>query len=106
MQENQRLLNRAINNGLLTLGEPIMETIDWHLRSHGLFLNSNEAVDIGRLYEHLEQIVGHIADMIMDVIYEELQQANQQYSQSNPDEPVVQRIQHLLEMRAGGMTPE
>lgn len=80
-----------------------METIQWHLKSHGVFLESNEEIDIRRFYQHLEQIVGHIADMIMDVIYENLLQGNHQESRLNLNDPVVNRIEQLLhESTTGG----
>jgi hypothetical protein len=102
LQENQQVLHQAINNGLLTLGEPIMETIQWHLKNRGVFLDSNEDIDVRRFYQHLEQIVGHIADMIMDEIYENLRQGNKQESLLNLEEPVINRIEQLLEANMGG----
>lgn len=84
-----------------------METIQWHLKNHGVFLDSNEDIDVRRFYQHLEQIVGHIADMIMDEIYENLRQGNQQESrlnlkELNLNEPVINRIEQLLEANMGG----
>jgi hypothetical protein len=78
-----------------------METIQWHLKNRGVFLGSNEDIDIRRFYQHLEQIVGHIADMIMDEIYENLRQGNQHESRLNLKEPVINRIEQLLQANMG-----
>jgi hypothetical protein len=80
-----------------------METIQWHLKAHGVFLDSNDDLDVHQFYQHLEHIVGHVADMIMDEIYENLRQRNQDVSSPiNPDEPVMKRIEQLLAIKAKG----
>jgi hypothetical protein len=97
LQENQQRLNKAVSQGLLTLGEPIKETIQWHLKAHGIFLDNNHELDVHTLYEQLGEIVGNIADMIMDEIYDNLLDSSQNISlQINPNDPVVNRIEQLL----------
>lgn len=105
MSENQQLLHEAINEGLLTLGEPIMDTIEWHLKARGIFLHSKDDLDLRQFYQHLEYIVGNIANLIMDEIYENLRQRNQlasSASQFNPEDPVLSRIEQLLAIKTGG----
>lgn len=103
MRENQQLLHQAINEGLLTLGEPIMETITWHLKARGIFLESNDDVDLRLFYQHLEYIVGNIANMIMDEIFVNLRErANHAPLQLNPSDPIVNRIEELLAVKTGG----
>jgi len=108
LRESQQLLHEAINEGLLTLGEPIMDTIEWHLKARGVFLDSNDDLNLRQFYQHLEYIVGNLANMIMDEIYENLKQRNQlaaSASQFNPKDPVLNRIEQLLAIKTGGGTP-
>ena len=103
LRENQQLLHQAINEGLLTLGEPIMETITWHLKARGIFLESDEDVDVRVFYQHLEYIVGNIANMIMDEIYVNLRERAQHAPlQFNPSDPVVSRIEALMAVKTEG----
>lgn len=77
-----------------------METITWHLKARGIFLDSNEDVDVRVFYQHLEFIVGNIANMIMDEIYVNLRERTQLTPvQLKASDPVVNRIEELL---AGG----
>ena len=104
LPENQQVvLQQAINEGLLSLGEPIMKTIKWHLIAHGLFIDSNEQVDVRVLYDYLEQIVGNIADVIMNEIYTNLRQRNGGTVESiKSSESVVNKIEQLLQTHKKG----
>ena len=80
-----------------------METIQWHLKAHGVFLDSSDNLDLRLLFRYLEQIVGNIANMIMDDIYANLKQRDQRASlQLDPDDPVVNRIEQLLAFNSEG----
>jgi hypothetical protein len=92
------VLQQAISDGLLALGEPIMKTILWHLKEQGIFVDSRNEIDIRLFYQHLEEIVGNVAEVVMNEIYANLSQGNQVSMQLNPDDPVVDRIVQLLEV--------
>jgi len=97
--ENQPVLQQAINEGLLSLGEPIMKTIKWHLVAHGLFIDSEEQVDVRILHSYLEQIVGNIADVVMNEIYANLSQRNGKSVDSNESsESIINKIEQLLKV--------
>jgi hypothetical protein len=97
MRANQQLLQQAVNEGLLSLGEPIMKTIKWHLAANGVFLDSKDQVDVRVLYGHLEQIVGNIADVVMNEIYSNLSQRNTLSVEGiKQSESVVSRIERFL----------
>jgi hypothetical protein len=92
------VLQQAINDGLLALGEPIMKTILWHLKEQGIFVDSRNEIDVRQLYQHLEEIVGNVADVVMNEIYDNLSKGNQISVQLNPDDPILDRIERLLEV--------
>ncbi len=94
------MLHKAINEGLLTLGEPIRDTIQWHLRANGIFLDTEEDLDVRRFYQHLGYIIGNIADMVMDEIYNNLSERAKHDVQLNLNDPVLDRIEHLLAINA------
>lgn len=94
------MLHKAINEGLLTLGEPIRDTIQWHLRANGIFLDTEEDLDVRRFYQHLGYIIGNIADMVMDEIYNNLSERSKHDVQPNLNDPVLDRIEHLLAINA------
>lgn len=80
-----------------------METIQWHLKARGVFLDSNDDLDVRLFYQHLEYIVGNIANLIMDEIYENLREKGENITlQLNPSDPVVKRIEQLLAVKTGG----
>jgi len=99
LRNTQEILRQAISDGLFALGEPIMNTILWHLKSQGVFLDSNSDVDINLFYQQLEQIVGNIADTIMDEIYESLIQRIPNNSYRLKDStPVIDKIEKILQV--------
>jgi hypothetical protein len=99
MAQNQQVLQQAINEGLLSLGEPIMKTIKWHLAAHGIFIDSKDQVDVHVLYNHLEQIVGNIADVVMNEIYTNLSQRSVlSVNNLKSSESVVTKIEQLMKI--------
>lgn len=100
MQGSQQILHKAINEGLLTLGEPIKDTIQWHLRANGIFLDTEEDLNVRIFYQHLGYIIGNIADMVMDEIYNNLSERGNHDFQPNPNDPVLDRIEQLLAINA------
>src|SRR5437867_2775054 len=64
-------LQFAINKGLSALGDPIMNTINWHLHSRGFFIESGN-IDIALFYDHLSEIIGNVADSVLEEVYMEL----------------------------------
>lgn len=99
MAQNQQILHQAINDSLLSLGEPIMKTIKWHLGAHGLFIDSKDEVNVRVLYDQLEEIVGNIADVVMNEIYSNLSQKNALTVESiKSSESVVAKIEQLLKV--------
>jgi hypothetical protein len=98
------ILQQAINEGLVPLGEPIVKTIKWHLRANGVFLDSQE-IDLHIFYQHLEGIVGNIADVVINEIYEVLKT---KYADSpvtfDSEMNALDRIDILLDMQSGGDT--
>ena len=71
MGRNQ-ILVCAINDSLLSLGEPIKQTIVWHLNAQGIYLDERKSVDIRQLYKHLEHIIGDITEVVLAEIYDRL----------------------------------
>jgi hypothetical protein len=107
LTENRQVLQQAINDGLLALGEPVMKTIQWHLKAHGIFIDSNEDVDLRLLYTNLQQIVGNIADVILEDVYANLSAKSsftnerQQHHDSNKlSEPTIAKIEKLLQQQS------
>lgn len=97
VKDNDEILRQAISNGLLALGEPIMRTILWHLKAQGIFLDSRDEINVRLLYQELEQIVGNIADEVMNEIYENLMRTKQNESlEFNHSDPIVNRIEQIL----------
>jgi hypothetical protein len=96
---NHEVLQQAINEGLFALGEPIMKTIVWHLKEQGIFLDSRKEIDVRLFYQHLEAIIGNVADVVMNEIYDNLRRtSHDNLLQISPDAPVVERIAQLLEV--------
>jgi ribosomal protein L20A (L18A) len=92
------LLHQAINEGLLSLGEPIMKTILWHLKAHGVFVDSRNEIDVRVLHSALRQIVGNIADVVMEEVYSNLAARNGlTIKQIKSTEAVVVKIEKLLQ---------
>ena len=103
VKDNDEILRQAISNGLLSLGEPIMRTILWHLKAQGIFLDSRDEINVRLLYQELEQIVGNIADEVMNEIYENLMRTKQNESlEFNNTGPIVNRIEQFLEVSSSG----
>ncbi|MFY3741547.1 MAG: hypothetical protein HMLIMOIP_002004 [Candidatus Nitrosomirales archaeon] len=101
MPENQQILQQAINEGLLSLGEPIMKTIVWHLAAHGIFIDSKDQIEVRVLYNNLQQIVGNIADVIMNEIYANLSTRNTLTVENiKSSEPVIAKIEKLLQVNS------
>ena len=74
-----------------------MKTIKWHLGAHGLFIDSKDQVDIHVLHDHLEQIVGNIADVVMNEIYASLSERDAiSVGSINSSESIVSKIEQLL----------
>jgi hypothetical protein len=103
VKDNDEIVRQAISHGLLALGEPIMRTILWHLKAQGIFLDSRDEINVRLLYQELEQIVGNIADEVMNEIYENLMRTKQNEPlEFNNNGPIVNRIEQFLEMSARG----
>jgi hypothetical protein len=76
-----------------------MKTIKWHLGAHGLFIDSKDEVNVRVLYDQLEEIVGNIADVVMNEIYSNLSQKNALTVESiKSSESVVAKIEQLLKV--------
>jgi len=103
MNQKPVILGRLISEELQTLGEPVMKTIEWHLKAHGVFLDADNSLDVRQTFGYLEQIVGGIAHMMMDEIYEILvQRYSHAALQINPDDHVLSRIEQLLAANSAG----
>lgn len=73
-RKKQSMLSSAIHKSLLSLGEPIMKTILWHLQLRGFSLNTNnQDIDVNMFYNYLNEIVGNLADVITEDVYSNLQ---------------------------------
>ena len=75
-EQNQRqriMLNTAIMESLLSLGETIMNTILWHMRLKGIILDDSIDTDIDVFFDSLSEIVGNVADVVMKDVYTNLQ---------------------------------
>ena len=103
MGTNQLLVG-AINESLQSLGTPIKKTIVWHLNHNGLYLDDKREMDIRAFHEHLEQIVGSISEVVLDEIYERLQQGLKIEPVSNSSADTVERIEKLLRSHQGGLS--
>ncbi len=107
MTHVQLVPQKVIYDGLAPLGGPIVKTIVWHLRANGVFLESEGGIDLRTFYQHLEGIVGNIADIVTGEIYEEL---SKKYPNSSKrferDVPVLDRIERLLQVESGSESTE
>ena len=72
-QLNRTMLNKAIKESLLSLGEAIMNTILWHMRQRGFILNDAVDTDIDIFFNYLSEIVGDVADVVMTDVYNNLE---------------------------------
>ena len=101
MSGTRLILQEAIRDGLTPLGPPIVKTILWHLKANGVFLNSQE-INIYVFYQHLEGIVGNIADVVINEIYMNLQKKfPSSLAGYDPDMPVIDRIDQLIRNQFG-----
>jgi hypothetical protein len=106
MTRNQVLVS-AINDSLLSLGEPIMRTIVWHLNARGVYLDERRGVDIRLFYSHLEYIIGDITGVVLGEIYERLKNDIERLpppppNNDNDDAITVDMIEQLLQIHPGG----
>lgn len=92
MQNSKQIVHEAISNSLLSLGEPIMKTIVWHLNVQGVFLDSQTDLPIGSFYKHLVNIIGNIADEVMEEIFERIKPI---------DNALAREIQRQLSIERG-----
>jgi hypothetical protein len=76
LQWDQNALREAISQSLLTCGEPVMKTVLWHLSKQGIYLSSNDRIDMRLFYDHLEDLIGSGASLVMDEIVDSLVQAD------------------------------
>lgn len=103
MARDNLILQRAINEGLDQLGGPIVKTIVWHLRSNGVFLDSQSEIDLRLFHKHLEDIVGNIADIVLSEVYESLRKRYPNCHDSMDSHlGIIDRIDRLLAKQAGG----
>jgi len=72
-QQQRTMLNTAIRESLLSLGETIMNTILWHMRLKGVILDDSIDTDIDIFFDSLAEIVGNVADVVMKDVYTNLQ---------------------------------
>ena len=87
-----------------------METINWHLNSRGFFIESN-TIDISVFDYHLREIVGNVADNVLEVVYKSLEKQlhlanggtlNDDHNQGHhgknvsKDDSMVEKIQQLM----------
>ena len=94
----------SYKRGLTPLGEPIVKTILWHLRANGVFLDSQE-IDLRTFYQHLEGIIGNIADVVVNEVYENIRRRYPDSSiHSESGMNALDRIDQLMNMQAGGDT--
>jgi len=95
----QVILQQAISQGLFSLGEPIMKTIKWHLAAHGIFVDSSDKIDLRTFHYQLQQIIGNMADVVLDEVYHNLVARyplkNNRISSSDS---AINKIEKLLDM--------
>ena len=99
-----QLLVGAINDSLLSLGEPIMKTIIWHLNAQGIYLHGKKEVDIRIIHNLLEQIIGDIAEVVLNEIYERLKSGVPAPPAHQKEIPTVDMIERLLDLHHGGQS--
>jgi hypothetical protein len=63
----QEALSKCARDALLTLGEPTMQSLVWHLSNAGVQMTP-DAFDVRKFYEGLQDIVGGGADIVMDIV--------------------------------------
>ena len=101
-QGSNQLLVGAINESLLSLGEPIMTTIVWHLNAKGIYLDTRKGIDIRSFFKQLEFIIGDIAEVVLDEIYDRLRAGTSSLPTSVDRETKIERIEQLLHSRTAG----
>jgi hypothetical protein len=72
LRGDQAALREAISESLSYCGEPVTKTILWHLKARGIFLDSNEEIDLALFYKQLEDLFGSSAGLILDGIIDSL----------------------------------
>lgn len=73
---DQSMLRQAIGLSLRSCGEPVMKTVLWHMETQGIFLDSNDRIDMRLFYENLESLIGSASVVVMDEIVERLIRAD------------------------------
>jgi hypothetical protein len=101
LYQNREIVQQVIVDELHELGEPVMKTIVWHLNTNGIFLDSKEKIDIRLFYDELGKIVGNVADIAIESIYENLRSKAQfeslpPISKSGSLEPALNKIEQLM----------
>jgi hypothetical protein len=76
LQWDQTLLRQAIGSTLRAFGDPVMKTVLWHMETRGIFLDSNEKIDMRLFYEHLESLIGEASVVVMGEIVQSLIRAD------------------------------
>ena len=91
-----------------------METIVWHLNSRGFFIESDD-IDITLFDYHLREVVGNVADNVLEEVYNTLEKQHSIYTGSDAShrspslshsdgnsevESMVYKIQQLLATEA------
>ena len=67
--DDSHATRNEIEHGIASLGGPIQKTIEWYLKTKGVFGESDK-VDLQLFYENLKELLGPGADMIMEELYE------------------------------------
>ena len=68
----QRLLYNAFYEAISFLGQPVAQTMLWHLQNRGVISQTYRTFDIDRLDAGLREILGSGSDVVMEKIYENL----------------------------------
>ena len=62
----------AIEDALSALGDPVKKTILWHMHNKGIYIGTRD-FDIRTFYVVLEEFIGSAADVVIKIIYADLQ---------------------------------
>jgi hypothetical protein len=90
----------AFDKELESLGSSIHQTIMWHIDRRGIFSNPRH-VDIHSLNSNLEEILGPLTDMIMDMTWAYLVN-NHGANDTEKSKKSFEKISKWLEEAGGG----
>lgn len=93
----QRLAWKCTQDALATLGEPTMQSLEWHMSNAGVSMAPDD-FDIKRFHASLFELMGVGADIVMDIIAGNMAAELKLESEPGGSLPGIERVLKILEI--------